>query len=206
MEYAEAKEDSAHAERAKSKLNTMVAVTVALLATFLGVCKVKDDNIVQAMQQSQAKSVSAWSTFHAKSTEAKLFQVSISQLRLAAETAPEPAKARALQDLSEFEKKLKEEGEEKQQWQEEAKKNDALYDKLNYRDDQFDLADTLSAIAISMLAVTALTGKRWMYFCALVPTGLAVLMGAAGLFGLSIHPDAITNLLSTCWLSLRDLW
>lgn len=195
MEYAEAKEE-AHTEKAKSKLNTMVAVTVALLATFLGVCKVKDDNIVQAMQQSQAKSVSAWATFHAKSTEMKVFQVSISQLRLAAETAPAQARTRAQQDLAEFEKKLKEEGDEKQQWQEEAKKNDALYDKLNYRDDQFDLADTLSAIAISMLAVTALTGKRWMYFCALIPTGLAVLMGISGLMGLPIHPDAITNLLS----------
>lgn len=204
MEYAEAKEEASH-EKAKSRLNTMVAVTVALLATFLGVCKVKDDNIVQAMQQAQAKSVSAWSTFHAKSTEAKLFQVSISQLRLASETAPEPAKTRALQDLSEFEKKLKEEAEEKQQWQDEAKKNDTLYDKLNYRDDQFDLADTLSAIAISMLAVTALTGKRWMYFCALVPTGLAVLMGLAGLLGLPIHPDAITNLLSTLWLSVPPI-
>ena len=31
------------------RLNTWVAVTVALLATFIGLCKVKDDNIVQAM-------------------------------------------------------------------------------------------------------------------------------------------------------------
>jgi len=50
MDHAEAKEDSTHAENAKSKLSTMVAVTVASLATFLGVCKVKDHNIVQAMQ------------------------------------------------------------------------------------------------------------------------------------------------------------
>jgi hypothetical protein len=29
-------------------LNTWVALIVALLATFMGICKVKDDNIVQA--------------------------------------------------------------------------------------------------------------------------------------------------------------
>ena len=28
------------------KLNACVAVTIALLATFMGICKVKDDNIV----------------------------------------------------------------------------------------------------------------------------------------------------------------
>jgi len=37
-----------------------VAVTVALLATFLGICKVKDDNIVQAMQQAQADRIDHW--------------------------------------------------------------------------------------------------------------------------------------------------
>ena len=35
------------------KLNSFIAITIALLATFMGICKVKDDNIVQAMQQAQ---------------------------------------------------------------------------------------------------------------------------------------------------------
>ena len=42
------------------RLNTAIALTVALLATFLGLCKVKDDNIVQAMQQAQADNVDQW--------------------------------------------------------------------------------------------------------------------------------------------------
>ena len=70
------------------------------------------------------------------------------------------------------------------------------YDALNYRDDQFDLADAFGAVAISLLAVTALTHKRWLYFAALVPTVLCGLMGLAGLTGWHIHPAAITNLLS----------
>jgi hypothetical protein len=37
-------------KKPKAHLNTMVAISVALLATFMGICKVKDDNIVQAMQ------------------------------------------------------------------------------------------------------------------------------------------------------------
>ena len=50
----------------KSHLNTWVAVAVALLATFMGVCKVKDDNIVQAMQQAQADRLDHWSYYQAR--------------------------------------------------------------------------------------------------------------------------------------------
>lgn len=47
-----ADQPSASHDRTAARLGSWVAVTVALLATFLGICKVKDDNIVQAMQQS----------------------------------------------------------------------------------------------------------------------------------------------------------
>src|ERR1700733_445438 len=49
-----------------ARLNTWVALTVALLATFLGVCKVKDDNIVQAMQQAQADRLDHWNFYQAR--------------------------------------------------------------------------------------------------------------------------------------------
>ena len=42
-----------------SKLNPCVATTVAPLATFMGICKIKDDNFVQAMQQAQAQADSS---------------------------------------------------------------------------------------------------------------------------------------------------
>jgi len=70
------------------------------------------------------------------------------------------------------------------------------YDSLNYRDDQFDLSDTLIALAISLLALTSLTHKRWLFGFAMIPTAFGVLMGLAGLLGWHIHPDAITAMLS----------
>ena len=48
---AQAAEAANLREARAARLNAAVAVTVALLATFMGICKVKDDNIVQAMQQ-----------------------------------------------------------------------------------------------------------------------------------------------------------
>ena len=70
------------------------------------------------------------------------------------------------------------------------------YDALNFRDDQFDLSDALLAIAIAMLAVTALTELWALYWAALLPTFFGLLMGIAGLAGLPIHPDALIRLLS----------
>ena len=55
------------------------------------------------------------------------------------------------------------------------------YDALNYRDDQFDLSDVLTAIAISLLAITSLTQKRWLFGIAMIPTVLGIVMGLAGL-------------------------
>ena len=67
-EDGEKKETKAVAEAKKSRaqLNTLVAISVALLATFMGICKVKDDNIVQAMQQAQADKIDNYSWYQAR--------------------------------------------------------------------------------------------------------------------------------------------
>ena len=53
-------------DRSVARLNTWVALTVAILATFMAVCKVKDDNVVQAMQQAQADRVDDWGYYQAR--------------------------------------------------------------------------------------------------------------------------------------------
>ena len=55
---------------------------------------------------------------------------------------------------------------------------------------------TLSVAAGALLAMTALTHKRWLYWVALVPTVGGVVMGLAGLLGWHLHPDALARLLS----------
>ena len=62
--------------------------------------------------------------------------------------------------------------------------------------DPIALSDTLVALAISMLALTDLTHKRWLFWLALVPTALGVVMGLAGLLGWHLHPDTLSRLLS----------
>jgi hypothetical protein len=193
------KDKADEAAEAKSRLNAMVAVTIALLATFMGICKVKDDNIVQAMQQAQADKVDWWATYQAKSTQAKVYEVGALTAKLTAQTASGAARASVLQSQQKLEARSAHELADQAEDKANAEKAGKDYDDLNYRDDQFDLSDTLLALAISLLAITALTQKRWLYWLSLVPTFFGVLMGTAGLFELKIHPDALSRLLS--WLS-----
>lgn len=69
--------------RKRSRLNPAVAVTVALIATFMGICKVKDDNIVQAMQQAQADKIDHWAFYQARNLREELADLSDALLAIA---------------------------------------------------------------------------------------------------------------------------
>ena len=77
-----------------------------------------------------------------------------------------------------------------------AREFESKYDALNFRDDQFDLSDAVLSVSIATLAMTALTRKRWLLWISLVFGAFGVVMGMAGLLGLSIHPDWIIKLLT----------
>ena len=178
------------------KLNQCVAITVALLATFMGICKVKDDNIVQAMQQAQANKLDHWNFYQARNIREEVAKGTLVQLQLAALSQPASSQAAYQQAVAAYTQLAADQSLKKNELKDLAVQDQKDYDAANFRDDQFDLADALLAIAISVLAVTALTHFWWLYFIALVPTGFGVLMGLSGLAGWGIHPDALIRLLS----------
>jgi len=183
-----------------NRLDRKVALTVALLASFMGVCKVKDDNIVQAMQQAQADKIDHWAFYQARNLRQEQAHTTLLQLRLAALSHPaaeQPAhQAEYAAAIDELQKLETDQAKKKDAVQAQAKQDQATYDALNYRDDQFDLSDAALALALSLLAITTLTRERWLYLAALVPTGVGVFYGVAGLFGLPFHPAWLTGWLS----------
>lgn len=179
-----------------SRLNPAVAITVALLATFMGICKVKDDNIVQAMQQAQADKIDHWAFYQARNLREELAKSTLVQLRLQAALVPAQHQAAYQEQITVYETLAKEQSQKKEELKIQAEKDQATYDALNFHDDQFDLSDALLAIAIAMLAVASLTQLWWLYGLSLVPAGFGVLMGISGLAGWGIHPDALIKLLS----------
>ncbi len=188
-----ATETNAHNAR---RLNAAVAITVAILATFMGICKVKDDNIVQGMQQAQADKLDHWNFYQARNIRQEIAELAIVQLELA--RASQTAAAATAYDaaIAKYRAIAADQASKKEELKAQALQDQKTYDALNFRDDQFDLSDALLAIAIAMLAVTALTQLWALYWVALVPTIFGTIMGIAGLAALPFHPDSLIRLLS----------
>ena len=192
----EKKDAVAEAKQSRSQLNALVAISVALLATFLGICKVKDDNLVQAMQQSQADKIDNYTWYQARNIREEIANATIAELTAQAAAAPPQAKAAYQEQIKAYQALAQDQAEKKKIQQADAERDDKTYNDLNFHDDQFDLSDAMLALAISLLAVTALTQKRWLFVIAMFPTVFGVVMGLAGLVGWNIHPDSLTRLLS----------
>ena len=196
QQLIESPDDGAASDRRVALLNTFVAITVALLATFMGVCKVKDDNIVQAMQQAQADKLDHWNFYQARNIRQDMAEATATQLRLAKLGRPATEAAAYDEAIARYDAKAASEAQKKAELKAQAEQNQKSYDSLNYRDDQFDLSDAALAIAIALLAVAALTKIWWMYWLSWVPISFGVLMGLSSLLGCALHPDTLTRLLS----------
>ena len=195
VDNAKAAHDKA-AAASEGRLNAAVAVTIAVLATFMGICKVKDDNIVQAMQQAQADKLDHWAYYQARNIRQQMAESSATQLELARAGAPATAAAGYDAAITKYRALAEDQAKKKEELKQQAEGDQKKYDDLNFRDDQFDLSDALIAIAIAMLAVTALTGLWPLFWAALLPTVTGMMMGFAGLTALPWHPDALIKLLS----------
>jgi len=201
MEFVEEDEDKPLPDKngqtgARARLNTWVAISVALLATFMGICKVKDDNIVQAMQQAQADKIDNYAWYQARNIREEVANSAVAELKVLQSSAAPQTQIIVQEQIKTYEAVAKDQEEKKKVQQADANKADETYNELNFHDDQFDLSDAMLALAISLLAVTALTQKRWLFMVAMVPTFFGVLMGLAGLLSWHIHPNFLTRLLS----------
>jgi hypothetical protein len=179
-----------------SRLNAAVALSVALLGTVMGVCKVKDDNLVQAMQVAQADKIDHWAFYQARNMREEVAKATLVQLRLQAAGRPVGEQAGYAAAIAQYEKLAAEQSQKKEELRLQAGRDQQLYDDLNYRDDQFDLADAAISIAIALLAVASLTQTWWLFGAAMVPGLFGTLMGIAGLAAWRLHPGALAQMLS----------
>jgi len=186
-------------EQAKSSgLNTAVALLVTLTGAFVVLCNVKDGNIVQAMAQAQANSVDAWSYYQAKSTKQHFAEGMVDQISIQRDTMPGlTADGRALLDrnVADYTAKAKQYDTEKQKIKESAEDFQKQYDRLNFHDDQFDMAEAGLSLSIALLGVTALTQKRWLLAIAIVFAVFGFALGVSGFLGYNLHPNFLAKFL-----------
>jgi hypothetical protein len=181
-------------ERAEeSRLNAVIALLVAITATFMAVMNVKSGNLGQSMAEAQAKTNDAWSYYQAKSTKQALAEATLDELNALREASPSASLDKRIADYTARVKRYeKEKNDIKAQAEAFAKK----YEDLNLHDDQFDLSDAALSVSIALFGITALTKKKWLGVFAFLFMLFGMFFGVAGFFQWSVHPDALTRWLS----------
>jgi hypothetical protein len=180
----------------KNRLNSWVAVTVALVSVFMAVTKVKDDNIVQAMLQSKSDAVDSWNEYQSKKLKHHMAELGINQVQALQVLAPGKGTALLAAQQKQYQDTITRYLAEESDIKKKAKAHEKAYDDMNYRDDQFDLSDAALSICLGMLAVASLTNSARLLYLAWAFAGFGGVMGVAGLLGLHIHPDLLSRLLS----------
>ena len=180
-----------------SKLNTVVAASVAIAATFMAVCNVKAGNVVQAMSKVQVDVVDTWSYYQAKSTKQSLAEAAVDQLQMQRDPAHLSAEQLATLDknMGSLKEKVARYDKEKEELKGKADELQKEYDRLNVKDDQFDISEALLSVGIALFGITALTQKRWMLFVAFAFGGFGMIVGLSGFFGWNIRPEWLAKLL-----------
>ena len=180
-------------ERGKeSRLNSYIALLVAITAVMMALCNVKDANVVQAMSQAQAHTVDAWSFFQSKSTKQHIAENMADQLEvqlLFAHGASADVRGQVAARMIRCRRQVMAYGAEKDSLQKQAQGFAGEYDRLNVHDDQFDMADATLSISIALYGITALTRRRWLFVMALLATLFGAFWGACGFVGASYHPS-----------------
>jgi uncharacterized sporulation protein YeaH/YhbH (DUF444 family) len=182
----------------KYALNAVVAISVAITATFGALCHVKGENTSEKMQHVQAKSVDAWAYYQAKGTKANIAEAALDTMRLQRDLAPNlTAEARATLDrkLEDYAQKVRHYDTEREEIKRNAEELETEYDRLEARDDQFDLAEAAGSVAIALLGITALTQRRRLLYLGWAFAAASVLVGLAGFAGLGLHVDLVARAL-----------
>lgn len=186
---AAAMEIEVSAEAKDKRLNRRVAVTVVLLSVFMGLCNIKDGNIVQAMAQAQSNSVDRWGEYQATKTKRHIVDVAAQQL------AATGGGAGAAATIAGWRAESARYAAEAPKLATEAKGFADQYDALNVHDDQFDASEALISTAISVAAVAALVESMGVLWLAWAFGAFGVFMGVCGFAGWGFHPDVLSNLL-----------
>lgn len=172
----------------KSRINSLVALFVAITATFMALCNVKDGNIVQAMAQAQAHAIDSWSYFQAKSTKQAIAENSLEVLKLQKNPGSDELLKKYEGQISRYEK-------EKAEIKMQAEGFQKEYDNINLFDDQFDMTDALLTISIAMFGITSLTQKKWLLYFAGAVSLIGVILGLAAFLKISLHADFVSKIL-----------
>ncbi|KUR75922.1 DUF4337 domain-containing protein [Novosphingobium sp. FSW06-99] len=177
------------AESKDKSLNRRIAITVVVLSVFVGLCHIKDENTVQAMERSEAHAIDTWNEYQANKTKQHLAENARVQLQVLG--APDKVAgpiAKLDADIAKYQVQTP-------ALADKARADEAEYDRLRFHHDQFNAADAGIATAISLAAVAALMETVALLWVAWGFGAFGIFMGLNGFLGGSFHPGLLSTLL-----------
>jgi hypothetical protein len=183
-------------QKHSKRLNAVVSMTIAVIATIMAICQIKAGNVAQAMEVALTDKIDHWAYYQAKNAQKETAQAALLQLKLGRSSA-DKAQISAYDDaIAAYQGSIEHFEVKKEVLRRRAKEAESSYLALNQIDDQFDVAEAGFALSMVLLAVTVLTNSWGLFWVAMVPASLGLLMGLSGFLGWSIHPGALIRVLS----------
>jgi uncharacterized protein DUF4337 len=181
-----------------SRLHSIVALLVALAATFVALTSLKDRNIALGMTRAQAKAVDTWNYYQAKSTKQNLAEATLDEIVSLKAVSPGAGTVAAQLDkrIEDYRGQAARYEHEKAEIKKEAEGYEQQYELLNGRHEHFDLSEAALSVAIALLGVTALTKKRALMSVAAVFLAIGVVFGVAGFLNWNLHSEVLMSWLA----------
>ncbi len=170
----------------EDRLQTTIGILVVVLATFLGICNVKDGNICQAMLKTKSEENDKWAWYQARNIRGDLFSATADSMGFPAPGETDAGKLAREESVNLYRSKASDQYDKKAGLQEDAKKLSQAYDDLNDKDDEFDFCEASLSVALAMYGVTALIKRWWMLYFSLVPSTIGIFMGIAGFTDIAV--------------------
>ena len=176
-------------ESSNRRFNRMVATTVVMLSVAMALGNIKDGNIVQAMQADTATKIDSWNEYQATRIKLHVDEAAAASLAVAGTPAAQAAATSRSDEIARYDRESK-------ALKAQALAADADYDRQGYRDDQFDLAEGFSSIALAVAAIAALTEGLPLLIFAWVAAGFGLAFEISGFASLPLHPGALVDFLT----------
>ncbi len=160
------------------RFNNRIALSIALLASFVALSAIKSSNLTQTMDQAQAERNNSWAWYQAVRVREDMASYELAHLQRLART---PGDSAIAAEIIAQEAELGRVRARKDEVEQRARGAEAEHAALGVLDDQYDFADALIAIAMTLLAVCALARVRWLYWFALIPAFAGIIFGTAAM-------------------------
>jgi hypothetical protein len=181
---------------AGDKLNNRVALTIAVLASFIALAAIKGGNVAQAMEIASAERTNSWAWYQAVRTREDMSTYELAHLNRLARTARGAESERLAAEITAQEEEIARIRTRLQEVQDRARAAEAEHSALSVIDDEYDLSTALISIAMAILAVCVLAKTFWLFWFALVPGGVGIAVGLMAMLRLPIDAQFLFGWLS----------